>query len=776
MSLVKRITRCLVAQAMVLVAVVCGQVWAKAPFTVQNDIATAIFGDLRDIHISPDNRMVAVFVERGNLATNLMEGELHIYDLSKVRHSLRGDGTIDASLIWSKTISTAKTGPAIDKLRWLPDSSGVVFLAKTPEGNEQLTLADLRNSDIEPLTPPDRDVTAFDVHGRGEFIYSVRDMEFRGAATSPAVARSVAGKWLVDILLGSPKTAVDRSRLWIASNGHHAPVIDATTGDAMIVFKEGQLLLSLSPDGKKAVVALPVASVPAAWAANYQKGQNSPYSSHVAGPQNLAVDISFGLKHSFFLIDLASVRVKQLTLAPTPLSMGWPGNQIVSWSSDGHSLLMTTFPAVNRSAPVSPCLAIVSVDTSAVQCLEPLRSLVDGAGPYSDFLYLHSAEFEGNRDDKIIAHYLGWGRSVTHEFKRTPGGWTAASIETAGSSFSAGDVRLAIKESWSDPPVLIATDTESNKAIVIWDPNPELASVGLDETEIMNWTDKTGKHWEGGLYKPSDYAPGKRYPLVLQTHGFSKNYFSLGGVFPTAFAARELASAGIMVLQLPDNCFGQNPASNEAPCEVRGFDSAIDKLDAERMIDPGKVGIIGFSRTFYYVESALAFGHNKYAAASMADGVSGGYFQYMGSVDSTLYNSFAVDAERMNGGSPFERGMKAWLKNSPDFNLDKVTTPIIIGALGKRSLLTDWGTYATLRYLKKAVDLNLFDSDEHVLTNPAVRLASQGGTVDWFRFWLQGYEDPAPDKAQQYRRWEGLCDMQIAEKTGQPTFCVPTKH
>ena len=39
-------------------------------------------------------------------------------------------------------------------------------------------------------------------------------------------------------------------------------------------------------------------------------------------------------------------------------------------------------------------------------------------------------------------------------------------------------------------------------------------------------------------------------------------------------------------------------------------------------------------------------------------------------------------------------------------------------------------------------------------------MASQGGSVDWFRFWLQGYEDPDPAKAEQYKRWRGLRKMQ----------------
>jgi len=39
-------------------------------------------------------------------------------------------------------------------------------------------------------------------------------------------------------------------------------------------------------------------------------------------------------------------------------------------------------------------------------------------------------------------------------------------------------------------------------------------------------------------------------------------------------------------------------------------------------------------------------------------------------------------------------------------------------------------------------------------------MPSQGGSVDWFRFWLQDYEDPDPAKKEQYERWRGLKKMQ----------------
>jgi hypothetical protein len=64
--------------------------------------------------------------------------------------------------------------------------------------------------------------------------------------------------------------------------------------------------------------------------------------------------------------------------------------------------------------------------------------------------------------------------------------------------------------------------------------------------------------------------------------------------------------------------------------------------------------------------------------------------------------------------------------------------------------------YALLEAMQKPVDFIILNSTEHVISDPRVRLAAQGGNVDWFRFWLQGYEDPAPAKTDQYTRWRKM--------------------
>jgi hypothetical protein len=70
--------------------------------------------------------------------------------------------------------------------------------------------------------------------------------------------------------------------------------------------------------------------------------------------------------------------------------------------------------------------------------------------------------------------------------------------------------------------------------------------------------------------------------------------------------------------------------------------------------------------------------------------------------------------------------------------MNKVETPLQVVTEGRTNVIFMWEPYAVLRYLDKPVVLIVLRSDEHILTNPAARMASQGGTVDWFRFWLKG--------------------------------------
>src|SRR5262249_52570854 len=148
--------------------------------------------------------------------------------------------------------------------------------------------------------------------------------------------------------------------------------------------------------------------------------------------------------------------------------------------------------------------------------------------------------------------------------------------------------------------------------------------------------------------------------LVIQTHGFMPNEFSMDGrsEWSSGFAARPLAARGILVLQAQnfkdyqrdhdrignDGSLGTTLEESFKNFSVLLYEAAIDLLDKKRMIDRDRVGIVGFSRTVCFVAQVLTHSKYRLAAASLVDGIGCGYFDEM-----TQPNG-AWDFDALNGG------------------------------------------------------------------------------------------------------------------------------
>lgn len=185
----------------------------------------------------------------------------------------------------------------------------------------------------------------------------------------------------------------------------------------------------------------------------------------------------------------------------------------------------------------------------------------------------------------------------------------------------------------------------------------------------------------------------------------------------------------------------------EGPFVQEIYEGAIDALDRAGLIDRSKVGLQGFSRTCFYTLYFLTHSSYPIAAADITDGVDYSYFQSL---------AFMMKADKINGGLPWGSSQAAWLERASGFRLDRVTAPLRVTALGRVSLLSEWEPYAGLLLQGKPAELVYIPDGAHVLIKPWERLTSQQGVVDWWRFWLQGYEDPDPAKAEQYQRWHKL--------------------
>ncbi len=733
----------------------------KRPFTVADEIELATFGDpyagrMEAVQFSPDGKYFAIATERGRLDTNRVEDSLRFYRSQDVENFLEHSGESQPPPpVWVVNRSD-KEGSIINDWRWLADSSGVAFLNRTARGTERLVLADLRSKDIERLAAETDNIEAFDVRDRQNYIYTApepsewqKSQEKKSAQhETPAIVGTGRSLWQ---LLFPDDTQIasffsGRRCLWAVVGGKRSMV--KRNGVPLVLDGE----FALSPDGASLVTMLPVAEVAQVWETLYPPPYaSSPDNRIHAGRQDVK---------QYVRINLQTNAVEALTGAPTADDGGWLwGGHGPNWSSDGREILLPgTFIKSTDNAPSRPCVAVVDLPSNTSTCVEMLKGRTETAVE-NGYHTILGAQFVGGDKERVAVSfrdYFDESHRAT-EYKRSADGtWQVDGQFKEGVTEHDG-LTITVKQGINDPPLLVATKKGASR--VIWDPNPQLKAFELEEASVYNWKDKEGRDWRGGLYKPVNYKRGRCYPLVLQTHGFSESVFSPSGVYPTAFAARALAAAGIMVLQVATRCPMLTP--DEGPCAVSAYESAAKQLISDGLADPQRIGIIGFSRTCFYVMETLTTASLHLKAASITDGTMKDYFQYMLQPERE-----SKEANSMIGASPFGLGLQQWLKRSPAFNLDKITAPLLVVGAGPVGVLPMWAPYAGLRYLQKPVDLVMLNMGngglpyEHVLTNPALRMASQGGTVDWFRFWLQDYEDPDQAKAEQYKRWRELRKLQ----------------
>jgi hypothetical protein len=321
-------------------------------------------------------------------------------------------------------------------------------------------------------------------------------------------------------------------------------------------------------------------------------------------------------------------------------------------------------------------------------------------------------------------------------------------------------IEVSREEGMNLPQKLFVVDKGTHKKALLLDLNPQFDQLDFARVEAIDWKGTDGRETTngGGLYLPAHYQPGKRYPLVIQTHFFKKDLFLINGPWSSGYSAQALAAKGFMVLQV-DHAKGYREREDspaEAPAEMAMYEGAIDFLDRTGRIDRNRVGIFGFSRTVYHVAYTLTHSRYPFAAAVLEDGIDGGYLQYLD------FPWIAKYFELLHGGTPFGSTLASWAKDAPGFNLDRVSTPVQIVAHGYAGALQQWEWYSGLKLIRKPVAMIVLPAPgmgEHLLKKPREQLASEESLVDWFCYWLQDEQDPSPAKRAQYELWGKLKEL-----------------
>ncbi|VFR27377.1 acylaminoacyl-peptidase [plant metagenome] len=294
------------------------------------------------------------------------------------------------------------------------------------------------------------------------------------------------------------------------------------------------------------------------------------------------------------------------------------------------------------------------------------------------------------------------------------------------------------------PPRLETVELGSGQRQVLFEPNAALASelAAIVRPRLLRWTDAQGREFIGQFFpaRRTGVAPPPLFVTYYSCSGFLRG--GVGDEWPLA----SLAERGIAAL-----CINRRPYRLDA---VERYDqgltavvSAVGLLASTSEIDGSRVGMGGLS---FGSEVALWVASNSkmLSAVSVTSPVASPLYYLFGSLKG---EAFSDGLRNLWGlGSPDETPER-WRTLSPVFKLDRIQAPILMQMPEQEYLYAL--DYAISLIRSDRADLYVFPNEPHQKFQPRHKLASYDRNLDWFCFWLLGYEDPDPRKADQYKQW-----------------------
>ena len=274
--------------------------------------------------------------------------------------------------------------------------------------------------------------------------------------------------------------------------------------------------------------------------------------------------------------------------------------------------------------------------------------------------------------------------------------------------------------------------------------NPQQSTYNWATAELVRWKSYNGINLEGIVYKPENYNPAKKYPLLVYYYELNgDNLHSYRGPAPTASTINptEYASAGYLVL-IPDIRYKPGyPAKGAYDCIMSGTDYMLKNYS----IDSTRMGLQGQSWGGYQTAQLITM-TNRYKAAMAGAPVSNMFSAYGGiRWGSGLNRQFQYESTQSRIGASIWERPDLYIENSPIFHLPKVNTPLLVMANDKDGAVPWYQgieLYTGLRRLGKPCWMLNYNDDDHNLTRLPNKMDLSIRMRQFFDFYLNNGEQP----------------------------------
>jgi dipeptidyl aminopeptidase/acylaminoacyl peptidase len=559
----------------------------------------------------------------------------------------------------------------------------------------------------------------------------------------------------------APAFAPDGKRLAFASDRgekRQLYLIDPRGGEAeaLTTAEEGIQAFSWSPDGKAIAFT---AQDPKSDALKEREKKHGEYE---------VVDEDLRMSH-LHVIELATKKVRRLTEGAFTVG-GF------DWSPDGAEIAFDHRVSTDPSEAGSADISIVTVADAKV------RPLVTQAGPDSGPVFSPDGArvaFESamarerfyytNGYVAVVPRAGGAPVNLTTGFDEDPallewgpnGLWLWASQKTEaglfrldpdtkaiarvgldgapaafGFSFDRGFERVAFAGSSPTAyPEACLASTRGGAVTRLSRLSEQLAGWTLGTSELVTWKSRDGLPVEGVLRKPKDYAPGTKRPLLVIVHGGptgTSRPSLVGGTY--VYPVEPFLAKGALILD-PNyrgsagygEAFRSKNVGNLGVGDAWDVLAGIDHLVQQGLVDPARVGVMGWSQGGYISAFLATHDAARFRAVSVGAGISNWVTYYV----NTDIHPFT---RQYLGATPWD-DMEVYRKTSPMTYIKGAKTPVLIqhGDGDKRVPLPNaYELYQGLVDQGVEAKLVVFKGFGHGLNKPKAVRAALEQNLEWF--------------------------------------------
>ena len=279
--------------------------------------------------------------------------------------------------------------------------------------------------------------------------------------------------------------------------------------------------------------------------------------------------------------------------------------------------------------------------------------------------------------------------------------------------------------------------TEARKLSVV---NPQQSQYWWGSVEPVKWVSLEGKAMKGLLYKPENFDPGKKYPMIIyyyERYSDKLNTHFVPNPSRSTVNFPYYNSNGYLVF-VPDIIYTTGHPGKDAYNSIM---SGTLELMKRPYVDASNMGLQGHSWGGY--QTAFMVTQTGMFKAAMAGAPVSNMTSAYGGIrwESGMVRQFQYEQTQSRIGGTLWDKRELYIENSPIFFADRITTPLLIMSNDNDGAVPWYQGiefFTALRRLGKPAWLLVYNGEEHNLTKRPNRQDLSIRMSQFFDHFLKG--------------------------------------